>query len=83
MRIDIVVAEGDLVGIWGAYMGTQTGPMGNLPATGKEVNFDFGGVHRMEDGKIAETWVTWDNITFLNQLGFYPPPADTTVTTEG
>jgi hypothetical protein len=26
-------------------------------------------VFRMADGKIAEWWITWDNMTVLQQLG--------------
>ena len=26
--------------------------------------FDFGAMFRMADGKIAEWWVTWDNVRF-------------------
>ena len=67
-----MVAEGDLVGIWATYEGTQRGPIGPLPASGARAQFDFGAVFRMADGKIAEWWVTWDNITVLQQLGHMP-----------
>lgn len=73
MPLEFLVAEGDLVGIWGTYKGTHTGPMGEIPATGKKVVSDFGGIHRLENGKIVETWVTWDNVTMLKQLGLNPP----------
>jgi predicted ester cyclase len=74
IEMKMLVAEGDLVGIWGVYSGTQQGPMGPFPATGKRVEADFGGVHRIADGKIVETWVTWDNVAILSQLGLFPPP---------
>lgn len=48
--------------------------MGPFPATGNEMEISFAGIHRIEDGKIAETWVTWDNLTALTQLGLWPPP---------
>jgi len=70
-----LVAEGDLVAFWGIYSGTQTGEMGPFPPTGKQANLDFAGIHRVADGKIVETWVTWDNIAFLSQLGLFPPPS--------
>jgi len=73
IRIDLLVAEGDLVGFWGSYLGTNTGPMGDIPATGKAVDSEMGGVHRIENGQIAETWVTWDNMAMLAQMGLYPP----------
>ena len=62
-------AEGDLVGVWCTYEGTQRGPIGPLPASGQKVKFDFGAMFRMEGGKIAEWWVTWDNVTVLRALG--------------
>jgi steroid delta-isomerase-like uncharacterized protein len=67
-----MVAEGDLVGVWATYEGTQRGPMGPLPASGAKAQFEFGGVFRMADGKIAEWWITWDNMTILRQLGHMP-----------
>ena len=70
-----VVAEGDEIGIWANYKGTHSGPLGPVPATGKPVDFDFGGVFRVEDGKLAEFWLTWDNMTIMAQLGLLPDPA--------
>ena len=67
-----VVAENDFVGVWGVYEGTQNGPIGPLPASGLKTQFDFGGVFRLADGKIAEWWITWDNVRILRQLGHMP-----------
>ncbi|MEJ2862814.1 ester cyclase [Actinomycetospora flava] len=67
-----VVVEGDRAGIWTTYEGTQEGPLGPFPASGKKVSFDFGGIFRVEDGKLAELWVTWDNMVILGQLGHLP-----------
>ena len=71
--VKMLVAEGDLVAFWATYTGTQTGQMGPFPPTGKSAELDFSGVHRLENGKVVETWVTWDNITILSQLGHFPP----------
>ncbi len=68
-----LVAEDDLVAFWGTFSGTQDGPMEPFPATGERMEVDFGGFHRIADGKIVETWVTWDNLSGLTQLGLYPP----------
>jgi predicted ester cyclase len=46
--------------------------MGPLPPSGKKVRFDFGAVARLENGKLAELWITWDNMTILGQLGYLP-----------
>ncbi len=64
-----MVAEGDLVGLWATYEGTQRGPMGPLPATGAKATFEFSAMFRMADGRIAEWWVTWDNMAILRALG--------------
>jgi predicted ester cyclase len=73
-KVDVLVAEGDLVAFCGSFSATQTGPMGPFPATGKHMVSEFAGYHRIIDGKIAETWVTWDNLAALAQLGLFPPP---------
>ena len=68
------VYEGDLGGFWANYSGTQTGQMGPFPPSGKRIDCDFAGIFRFEDGKIAEIWVTWDNIDILAGLGHITPP---------
>jgi steroid delta-isomerase-like uncharacterized protein len=67
-----MVAEGNFVGVWGTYEGTQRGAIGPLPALGTRTQLDFGAVFRMAEGKIAEWWITWDNMTILRQLGHMP-----------
>jgi len=74
-EISNMVAEGDRVAYVSTMTGTQTGPMGDLPASNKEFTLVNIVIHRFENGKIAETWVSWDNVAFLSQLGFFPPPA--------
>jgi predicted ester cyclase len=73
LTVTRLVAEDDLVAFWATYSGIQEGPMGPFPATGGLLELDFAGMHRINDGKIVETWVIWDNLTGLTQLGFYPP----------
>lgn len=75
-KIEVIklVAEGDLVSFWMTYEGTQTGQMGPFPPSNKYAKLDVFGIHRLENGKIVETWLTWDNIAFLSQLGYFPPP---------
>ena len=67
-----MIAEGDKVAYVSTISGTQTGPMGGLPASGKDFTLVNIIIQRLEDGKIAETWVSWDNVAMLTQLGFMP-----------
>ena len=43
-----------------------------FPASDRDAKFDFGAVFRFEGGKVAEWWVTWDNMTILRALGHLP-----------
>jgi predicted ester cyclase len=70
--VKLLVAEGDLVAVWTRYEGTQQGAMGPFPPSGRRVRFDFGAVFRIEGRKIAEWWVTSDNMTILRALGHLP-----------
>jgi predicted ester cyclase len=71
----LLVAEGDLVAVFSTYSGTQTGQWGPIPPTGKRVEFDYAAVLRVAGGKIAEMWITWDNLAILTQLGVMPAMA--------
>lgn len=73
--IDLMIAEGDKVAYITTGTGTQTGQMGPFPPSNKQCNVKTFIVHRFEDGKIAESWVSWDNVAFLTQLGHFPPPS--------
>jgi steroid delta-isomerase-like uncharacterized protein len=75
VRLDHMIAEGNHVAIRAMYTGTQSGPMGELPASGKSVEGPFIAFFRIESGKIAELWVEWDNVVMLTQLGVFPPSA--------
>ena len=71
---EMLISEGNLVAAYSTYSGTLTGPMGNFPATGKSMSMKFVSFFRVENNKIAEIWVEWDNINMLSQLGLFPPP---------
>lgn len=69
-----LVAEGDYVAFWAVYKGTQSGQMGPFPPSNKYAELEFSGIHKIQNGKIVESWITWDNIDILSQLGHFPPP---------
>jgi steroid delta-isomerase-like uncharacterized protein len=74
ITIEMLIAEGDKVAGYATYSGTQTGPMGEFPASGKSVESKFLSIFRIVDGRIAELWVEWDNLAMFTQLGLLPPP---------
>jgi steroid delta-isomerase-like uncharacterized protein len=69
-----MIAEGGRVAYVSTMRGTQTGSMAGIPATGKPFTLVNIIIQRLEDGKVAETWVSWDNVAFLSQLGLMPEP---------
>ena len=70
--IEHMAVDGDLIGVFATYEGTHRGPFGPFAPTGKRVKFSFAGMFRVEDDKLAEFWVTWDQMTILGQLGLLP-----------
>ena len=72
-EIDFMLAEGDLVAARVIYSGTQTGPWGPFPPSGEHLELPFIGILRIDDGRIAEIWVEWNNLWALEQLGHFPP----------
>jgi steroid delta-isomerase-like uncharacterized protein len=66
---DVFSAGEKVVARWTGN-GRHIGDVNGIPATGNEVREIEGvSVHRMEGGKIAETWQVWDTYSFLRQLG--------------
>ncbi len=72
-EIELMVGEGDKVAYITTGTATHRGPLGDIPPTGRSVRVVNHIVQRIEDGKFAETWITWDNLAVLSQLGLLPP----------
>ena len=68
-----LVAEGDKVAERWTVRGTHKEAMGDLPATGKQMTLPGMCHYRIADGKIAECWWSYDNMSLLQQLGVIPP----------
>jgi len=61
--------------VWtGTQKGDLVGPMGTIPATGKQVRIPASQVLRISNGKIASTDHYFDLMTMLVQLGAVPAP---------
>jgi steroid delta-isomerase-like uncharacterized protein len=72
--IQDLFSTADRVGVRWVGSGTHIAEVNGIPATGKAVRVDAISIHRMRDGKIAETWEVWDTLGFLQQLGVIPQP---------
>jgi steroid delta-isomerase-like uncharacterized protein len=64
-----LVAEGDKVAARHQFRGTQLGPLGPFPPSGKVLNANYLAIYRVENQRIAEAWAEWDNLAGLKQLG--------------
>src|SRR6266487_1421972 len=69
MQIDLMVAEGDFVVARWTTEGTNTGPWGNIPPTGKHTKFSGVNIFRIENGKVVEIWNHRDDLGVMQQLG--------------
>jgi len=65
------VLEGRFVG---THTGTLRAPAGDIQATGKPVDVGFCEVHRVQEGKIIDTHIYYDQVEMLTQLGQLPGP---------
>ncbi len=69
--IIFIIEEEDLVAARVGFSGTQLGQLGPFPPTGKKLTANFNCFFRVIGGKIKETYVEYDNLNGLIQLGHY------------
>jgi steroid delta-isomerase-like uncharacterized protein len=74
MRIDeTIVKHNRIVWRW-TITGTNTGPVGEMPPTGRNVRFSGVSIAGLANGKIAEIWDYYNQAALLGQLGFVINP---------
>ena len=67
-----MVAEGDRVAARWRFLATHSGELPGhppLPATGRTVSVNAMSIHRIADGRVAESWVISDTLGLMQQLG--------------
>ena len=67
--VEDLIAEGDRVAYRYRLYGTHAGPFLAVPATGRAVVVAGFGIDRVADGRLAESWVCFDALDLLRQLG--------------
>ena len=70
------IAEGDKVVTRLMLHAVHTGEFQAMPATGKQIAVSQIAIHRIQNGKIVEVWVSSDDIGMMQQLGLMPSQAD-------
>ena len=69
VTIEKIIAEGDLVCVRLQETATHNGEYRGLAPTGRKLSYSVAAFWRLAEGKIAEGWVTYDQMDFLKQLG--------------
>ncbi len=68
--IKTAVSDGDTVGITWIMTGTNTGNIGNFPATNRKIEASGMTLYHFRDGKICGHTQVYDRTTIMKQLGF-------------
>ena len=58
----------------GTHTGTLHGPAGDIPATGRKVEFRLCDVRGIKNGKFVSLHQYYDALSFMQQLGLIPSP---------
>jgi steroid delta-isomerase-like uncharacterized protein len=71
-EVQILMASEDKVFLKQTFEGTQTGPFQNIPPTKKHVVVPAMSFYEFKDGKIIQSEIQTDRLSFLQQLGVIP-----------
>jgi predicted ester cyclase len=69
IRIDDIIAEGQMVAFRWTSSGTHRGELFGTQPTGKQITTSGISILRTAGGKVAEDWVNWDTLGLLQQIG--------------
>ncbi len=69
VTIDRVLAQDAMVAVHLVGSGTQLGAFQGCSPTGRTWEATCSAIYRVADGRIAESWVNWDLLSILEQLG--------------
>lgn len=69
-----MVAEGSRVVVRFTANGTHRGELMGIPPTGKQVSVTGMDLFRLAGGKVAEFWLSWDQLGLMQQIGVIPIP---------
>jgi steroid delta-isomerase-like uncharacterized protein len=67
--LETALQDEDTIGFAYTLTGTQTGPLLQIPPTGKKVKIRGLQISKFKDGKMVERWGSSDELGLLKQLG--------------
>jgi steroid delta-isomerase-like uncharacterized protein len=68
ITVDMMMAEGDLVTVVWTARGTNSVPIGLLPATGARIEARGITIWRIVDGRIHDEWTSFDSLRIVRQI---------------
>ena len=74
MTVEDLIAEGDKVVTRWRARGTHQGELMGIPPSGNPVEVTGITIHRIEGGKVVETWANYDALGMMQQVGAVPEP---------
>lgn len=73
VKVNHIVAEGDMVSVYWTANGTNTAAGWGIPATGRKVTASGMTFFRFERGLIQEEWSVFNMYSIMKQLGLLEP----------
>lgn len=68
------IVSGNRVAIRWTTDATHRGDYFGVPPTGKQIHVEGLDLFHIRDGKIAEVWIVFDNLSVMQQMGVVPQP---------
>ena len=72
MELKQVIEGEEKVAHYWEISGTHEGEFNGIPPTGEEITYQGMAIHRVEDGKIVESWWMTDRLQLLRDLDVVP-----------
>jgi len=77
LTLEDLIAEGDKVVVCWTMRGTHQGAFAGMPPTGRQFTLPGASILRLVGNKVVESWINYDQLSMLQQLGVIPAPAQT------
>ena len=74
ITVEEIFSTDDRVAARWTFSGTHQAEFMGAAATGNAVSFNAISTHRISGGKLAESWVNYDALGLMQQLGLIPGP---------